>query len=139
MKLPQEIIDIIMLHLPYSTLDRTREIQSDWVKYSTFHESIYTTVKCRNKKNLMWLLKNNYPLDSVMFGRAIGTYNLELLKVLRTHGCPWDESAIISSLANHRMDIFYWLVDSGCPFSNKSISYARSLRNRKAVNYLKKI
>lgn len=137
MRLPQEIIDMILLKLPYSTLQRTRDIQNNWVKYSTYHESIYKSIKCRNKRNLLWLIKNNYPLDSVLFERVIGTYNLELLKVIRDEGCPWDENAILSALAHHRMDIFNWLLQEGCPFSYKSISYAKKLKNKKAETLLK--
>lgn len=137
MKLPQEIIDIIFLYLPYNTLKRTREIQTDWVKNYTFHESIYKCVKFKNKKNLIWLIKNNYPLDSVLFERVIGTYNLEFLKFLKLNGCPWDENSIISSLIHCKMDIFNWLVNSGCPFSYKSINHAKNLGNKNAEEILR--
>lgn len=136
MKLPQEIIDMILLHLPFYTLQRTRDIQTKFVMYSTFHESIYKTVKFRNKKNFMWLLNNNYPLDSLLFERVIYTYNLEMLKILRQHGCPWDENSLICALAHRRMDIVNWLVVSGCPYTKKSIKYAKATRNKEAIEIL---
>lgn len=136
MKLPQEIIDIILLHLPFDTLKRTRGIQTKFVMYTTFHQSIYTAAKFRNKKNLIWLLNKKYPLDSVLFERVIYTHDLEMLKILRGYGCPWDENAIICAISHYRMDIVEWLVKSGCPYTRKSIRYAKSTKNKEALDLL---
>lgn len=72
-----------------------------------------------NKNLLMWLHNENLWGPHTMCG-AISSNNLELVKWLRTKGCPWDEYACECAAINTKnIDLLKWLIENGCPY-NKS-------------------
>ena len=42
--------------------------------------------------------------------------HLEVLKWLRSQGCPWDESACAYAAEGGHLDVLEWAIDTGCPY-----------------------
>ncbi len=61
-QLPQELQDIIFLYLDFSTLEKCREIQSEFVKSTTMYNNLEDAAKNDNLKNTKWLKDQGYPL-----------------------------------------------------------------------------
>ncbi len=60
--LPQELCDIILLYLDYSTLENCREIQSEFIKNTTKYMYIDDAEKYGTRGNVKWSKNNNYSI-----------------------------------------------------------------------------
>lgn len=88
MKLLQEIQDIIFLNLDYISLDKTRELQSDYIKKVTQRGEISKVALDGNLENMKWLKEQGCTLDTLTFVCAVQNGNLENVKWLKEQGCP---------------------------------------------------
>ena len=43
--------------------------------------------------------------------------HLEVLKWLRSEGCPWDEGACLCAAAGGHLEVLKWLRSEGCPWN----------------------
>jgi hypothetical protein len=58
-------------------------------------------------------VRNNIHWD--MCEKAIIGGSLEILKLMRQHGCQWYYCATLTAIEYKRMDMFEWMIQNGCP------------------------
>jgi hypothetical protein len=91
MKLPQELIDSILLYLDFSTLENCREIQNDFIKNTTQYGTIGSAVDRGRLNNLKWVRDQGHSLDLNTCSIARIRGDLEVIDWLKDNGCPWHE------------------------------------------------
>ena len=65
---------------------------------------------------LKWLRSEGCPWDEDACSCAAVNGHLEALKWLRSEGCPWDESACEWAARESHLDVLQWAIDNGCRY-----------------------
>ena len=66
---------------------------------------------------MQWLTtQEGFELDRELFVFVCECGNLEIMKWLRSEGCPWGASACRGAASNGHLDVLKWAVDKGCPY-----------------------
>ncbi|GFR40476.1 hypothetical protein Agub_g1039 [Astrephomene gubernaculifera] len=67
--------------------------------------------------------------------------NLELLRLLRERGCPWDRDTIRCAARSGCEEVLEWLVERGCPMPDNGYPYLEAVRNNDLATlaYLKQL
>ena len=73
---------------------------------------------------LLQELEKEVELDSEVFSFACAGGNLEIMKWLRSKGCPWNASACNGAAWGGHLEILKWLRSEGCPWNQRACSYA---------------
>ena len=50
-----------------------------------------------------------------MKGRQVQA-SKQILKWLRSEGCPWNKWACFKAALNGHLDVLQWAIDNGCPY-----------------------
>jgi len=91
-KLDIYITDEIFLYLDFETLQKTRILQSKYVKNVTAYSDISIAASHGNLANMKWLLENDYIFDEYEFRKAFSNAaehgNLANMNWLLENGCP---------------------------------------------------
>ena len=66
---------------------------------------------------LKWLRSEGCPWDEEACQHAAEHGHLDVLKWLRSEGCPWDESTCNSAARTWKLDVLKWAIDNGCPYN----------------------
>ena len=61
--------------------------------------------------------------------------NLELLKFLREHGCPWDSKTCSSAACNGHLECLKYAHENGCPWDEKTCSKAAEKGHLECLKY----
>ena len=72
---------------------------------------------CGRLEVLKWLRSKGCPCDEVTYAYAATRGHLEVLKWLRSEDCPWDEWACSQAAGYGHLEILKWLRSEGCPWS----------------------
>jgi len=51
--------------------------------------------------------------------------NLEILKWLRSHDCPWCDSAVTTGALMNHWEVVVWAVENGCPYNEQDVAILR--------------
>jgi hypothetical protein len=74
---------------------------------------------------IQWLYEHHeLELTSKIFELAAQGGGIEMLEWLRSHGCPWCNSAYGEAMWRGRLDILQWLRAGGCPLDEGSGGWA---------------
>ena len=65
---------------------------------------------------LKWLRSEGCPWDEWACTGAAEGGHLEILKWLRSEGCPWDERTCKDAAEYGHLDVLKWAIDNGCPY-----------------------
>merc|ERR1711934_1185224 len=65
---------------------------------------------------LKWLRSEGCPWNVGACNSAAGEGHLECLKWLRSEGCPWDARACAGAALDGHLDVLQWAIDNGCPY-----------------------
>jgi hypothetical protein len=85
--LPQELQDKIFLYLDYDTLKNCRELQSDFVKFTTQYSNYNDAIEGDNLKALKWLKEKGDTWNRYTYTIALENGNREILEWLEDQGC----------------------------------------------------
>ena len=66
---------------------------------------------------LKWLRSEGCPWDEGACQGAASAGRLEVLKWLRSEGCPWNEGACLCAAAGGHLEVLKWLRSEGCPWN----------------------
>lgn len=86
--LPQEIQDQIFLHCDWETLEKSRDLQSEYIKNKTKYNNTKEAALNGNLENIKWLRENDYPWNAETFHYAEKHGNSDNIAWLRKNGCP---------------------------------------------------
>ena len=68
-------------------------------------------------ETLQWLKTHKgFKLNQQVFSEACEGGHLEILKWLRSEGCPWDEATTSNAAWRGHLDVLKWAIDNGCPY-----------------------
>lgn len=145
--LPQEIQDKIFLELgpdDFETLERTRVIQSEYVRQCTQFDNMEEAVKNGNLNNMKWLhsqedeWSNIWDDDLEPFIETMNIINndikLTILKWLHRIGRPFDDNIFTEAVRIGDLNIMKWLHEVGCPFGYDTFAesaFSNNLDNMK--------
>ena len=65
---------------------------------------------------LKWLRSEGCPWDKWACADAASGGHLETLKWLRSEGCPWDEETCEWAAWKGHLNVLRWAIDNGCPY-----------------------
>jgi len=73
---------------------------------------------CRsgNLEVLKWLRSEGCPWGGRACEGAARGGHLEVLKWLRSEGCPWNAATCSGAASNGHLDVLKWVIDNGCPY-----------------------
>ena len=72
--------------------------------------------ECGNLEIMKWLKSEGCPWDASACSGAAKGGHLETLKWLRSEGCPWDERTCERAASRGHLDVLRWAIDNGCPY-----------------------
>ena len=103
-----DIENIIFQYLDFETLEKTRHLQSDYVKMVTKYGTILSAIANNNIANLKWLKSIGYefPLTAFLYAILSGNYSTLL-----------------------------WLEENNCPKNGKEVIYAACIGNLEFVKF----
>ena len=68
-------------------------------------------------QNFDWFdLNTPYLVNRHYFVIASEAGNLEIMKWLRSEGCPWNAATCSGAASNGHLDVLKWVIDNGCPY-----------------------
>lgn len=133
-KLPQEIQDKILLKLDWETLERSRDLQSEYVKNRTQFKTITEAALHGNLENMKWLKSIGCHWDTDVFAVAAAKGNLEIMKWLRENDCPWDFRPFSYATRQGNLENMKWLYSNDCiPYFDAYKAYPENVRWLKEV------
>ncbi|GFH53215.1 hypothetical protein CTEN210_09691 [Chaetoceros tenuissimus] len=92
-----------------------------------------------NTPMLEYCLQNNCPVsdrDCDLAARLIDhDHALKVLKVLREHSVPWDESTCVQAARLGNLKVLEWARSHGCPWSPEVFDFAIESENRGVIQY----
>ena len=91
--LPEDIWNLIFLnYCDFTSLVNSRFLQTEYVKECTEGNDMGYEIHARNLKNMKWIYESNKGFrwwgSHFMFAAEYG--ELEMMKWMKTKGCPWD-------------------------------------------------
>lgn len=142
----QEIQDKIFLELGpfegFETLERTRELQSQYVqnctKFNTYNEAILNNhVAATVLDNVKWLKYWSCPFDEYTSSEATTIGNLELLKYLHEVGCPINQETMHCAIRFGDLEIIKYLhIVTKCYWNSGSFWSAICKQDLNIIKYL---
>lgn len=69
---------------------------------------------------LKWIRKHNCPWDEETFYEAVCSGHKEMITWLKSQGCPWNETTCTAAAIHGRLDILKYLRANGCPWSKET-------------------
>ena len=100
--LPEKIRNRIFLYCDFTSLEKTRELQSDYVKHVTQSGNIKEAIKKGNIINIRWLRRRYYPWyvlypwNTYLFLHTILHGNLGITRWLIINCFRWDKSTFVA-------------------------------------------
>ena len=73
---------------------------------------------------LKWLRSEGCPWNEKTCIYAARSGHLEMLKWLRSEGCPWDEVTCWSAAQGGHLEMLKWLRSEGCPWGWRTLHFA---------------
>ena len=73
---------------------------------------------------LLQELQKEFGLDAEVFRSACQGGHVEMLKWLRSEGCPWNETACQSAAAHGHLEVLKWLRSEVCPWDGRTWRFA---------------
>ena len=73
---------------------------------------------------LKWLRSEGCPWDDDICSYAAREGHLEVLKWVRSEGCPWDAYTCSQAAEGGHLEVLRWLRSEGCPWDDDICSYA---------------
>lgn len=83
MTLLQELQDLVFLELTHEDLEKTREIQSDYVQKTRQYKDMNDAALNGNLNCMKWLMQQGHTMDVYTFQNAVLNGNLENMKWLK--------------------------------------------------------
>jgi hypothetical protein len=80
--------------------------------------------KCGNVEVLRWLREHDCPWGVTSCTCAAGAERLDTLKWLRQHHCPWNSRTMREAARRGNIDILCWLLEQGAPWDAWVCTYA---------------
>lgn len=74
----------------------------------------------------LWYIQTaeEWKLDVITMAAIASAGNLELLKLVRAKGCPWDTWTCVAAAKNGHLQLLQWLRAQGCPWDRWTCTYA---------------
>ena len=72
---------------------------------------------------LKWLRSEGCPWNEYACSNAASGGHFDVLKYLHANGCPWGNFVCEDAVRNGHLDLLKWAIDNGCPY--KVNSYTR--------------
>ena len=89
-------------------------------------------------ETLRWLItQEGFELNEWVFASACRDGNLEMLKWLRSEGCPWSEWACRGAAAGGQLEALRWLRSEGCPWNIGACAGAALYGHLEALKWLR--
>lgn len=126
MVLTQDIIDMIFLYCDWDTLDKTRNLQSNYVKNITEYNDMKYAALYGNFTNLKWLYFNGSILYHNVFEYAAKNTKsniIEILSWLKEKKCPYRSETLYYNYMHINIDILRWLNNNVIPFDDFECNY----------------
>lgn len=147
--LPQEIQDRIFLELGsdnigFETLEKTRDIQSYYVRQCTQFNDIEKAAECGNLDNIKWLRTNGHEWyvnqyfgQSYVFRAAVKFGDFNIIKWLYENGCPLKDYELTEIAAeNDDFECMKWLHKMGCELSPEIFQITATLGDLDMMKWL---
>lgn len=159
-----DIEDMIFQYLDFETLEKTRHLQSDYVKMVTQYGHINWAVKNNNLLNakwlkqigqefdiltvfyaisndnkpmILWLEENNcHLLAEKATAGAAAMGNLELVKWLHGRGYKCNERTFALASYHGHLNVMKWLLDHDCPWDEGTFNSAAKNGNLDNMKWL---
>ena len=87
------------------------------------------------KSTLSWALEKCSEKKERFCEQMALNGNLELLKVLRENGCPWDETTCGSAARNGHLESLKYAHENGCPWDETTCSNAAKFGHLECLKY----
>lgn len=126
MVLTQDIIDMIFLYCDWDTLNKTRKLQSNYVKNITEYNDMKYAALYGNFKNLKWLYFNGSILYHNVFeysAKNTKSNIIEILSWLKEKKCPYRSETLYYNYMHIHIDILRWLNNNVVPFDDFDCDY----------------
>jgi hypothetical protein len=79
----------------------------------------------KNFKTFRWAHTMGFPMDGwVLNASVLRGLELDALKWLRKHNCPWSDQTFAFAVKRNNLDVLKWLRLEGCPWSKYTFQYA---------------
>ncbi len=107
---PQELLDIIFMELDFSSIEKSRSLQSDYVKKCTEYITLYKSVENGNLHCLKYLFSKGQCAKYSLMDMAAENGHLEIVIWLhenRKEGCTI--KAMDMAAKNGHLDVVKWL------------------------------
>jgi hypothetical protein len=111
-RLNQELQDMIFLACDWDFLNKTRIVQSDYVKKLTEYSNMESAAKYGNLTNIKYLLNRGSKLDTHVFVEAGGYKGIDSIKNLewlKSQNCPYDFNLTGDAIKYEAFDNMIWL------------------------------
>ena len=86
---------------------------------------------------LKWLRSEGCPWNGGTCSLAAANGHLEILKWLRSEGCPWDARACTTAAEMGDLEILKWLRSEGCPWTEYACTYAAACGHLEVLKWLR--
>jgi hypothetical protein len=90
-----------------------------------------------NVELLRWLREHDCPWDEESCRRAAAFEHFETLKWLRQHHCPWDEQTMGEAAYTGNMEMLSWLLEQGAPVDESVCADAAQVGQLEALQWLR--
>lgn len=85
-----------------------------------------------------WLIKQQFPLDDPhLCVDAISSKNLDMVKLLRENGCPWNAVMYDYPVRNKDINTVRWLIENGCPLDEGACALAANNQDVNLIEFLR--
>ena len=120
--LPIELMDMMWLNCDKETLEKTRDLQSNYIKEITQYFDVNDSAKNGNIKNLKWLYNKGNKLNYLTFENAVFNGNLIILDWLLNNKCPYVYNRIIYHISkkDNVDEVLNW-VNANCDKNSVSM------------------
>ena len=124
--LPDDIWNLIFLeYCDFDSLVHSRVLQTEYVKECTEDDDMYDAIRSGNLKNVKWIYQcsGGFRWSSFHFDVAAGYGELEIMKWMKTKGCPWDFYTFqyaTEKCDGTNFETLEWLRINNCPWDDET-------------------
>ena len=136
--LPIELQDKIFLSMSFDDLEKSRDLQSEYVKRMTQFDNYNDASKAHNLDNMKWLYyQRGLDLDWSPFYIAVAYGNLEIVKWVYSVEYFFDKQLFYIATGNKDIEVIKWLYYKiKFDLNSKVFSYALRYENLEVLKWL---
>ncbi|GFH47595.1 hypothetical protein CTEN210_04070 [Chaetoceros tenuissimus] len=94
----------------------------------TCADSLHNKDKDQALKVLKWLRRHNCPWDESTCSAAASNNNMKALQWAKRNGCPWNQNTCNAAVVYNNLEILMFAHENGCEWSKDTYMYCLKLR-----------